>query len=83
MCIRDRLNPKISNISCDKTAPNTTLDKTTDLIVLHFDFGDDPDDGHAAVAAKVYWIISQYRIFGSLPAQIRDGRITTLMLQIP
>ena len=61
------LNPKISNISCDKTAPNTTLDKTTDLIVLHFDFGDDPDDGHAAVAAKVlldhfsipdFWIVA-------------------------
>ena len=53
--------------SCAATTPNTSFNRTTDLIVLHFDFGRDPDDGHAAVADRVlldhfaiqnYWVVS-------------------------
>ena len=59
--------PDPSLDSCGTTTPNTSFNRATDLIVLHFDFGRDPDDGHAAVADRVlldqfgiqnYWVVS-------------------------
>ena len=59
--------PDLPLDSCGTTTPNTSFNRATDLIVLHFDFGRDPDDGHAAVADRVlldqfaiqnFWVVS-------------------------
>ena len=59
--------PTVTSACGAEDEPNSTYNQNTDLIVLHFDFGRDPDDGHAAVADKVlldhfaiqnYWVVS-------------------------